>query len=94
MNDIYEWRRFEIGERVRVRVTSECARPNHPDSWANDLGVTKGHLPTCHGMTGVIHHIDQRTDHHPYVVTFDPPYPWAEPFSADRFAAIELEPVS
>ncbi len=83
----------KVGDRVRVRISGECNRPNHWDSWANDLGVKTGHLPICHGMTGIVFRIDARDDQHSYAVEFFDPLPWTEPFAADRFAAIELEPI-
>lgn len=48
MSDVYEWRTFEVGERVRVRLSPECNA-----SW-EPVTAFRGHPVELDGQSGVI----------------------------------------
>ena len=60
MSDVYEWRRFEIGERVRVRASAECP-------------IRRQDADEIDGATGVVAFIVRPplVPGHPYAVDLD-----------------------
>lgn len=106
MSDVYEWRTFEVGERVRVRVSAECRYcldPQYEQDYARALSED--------GRVGTIVSVG----HNGCCFSWDDPDPvheahriwvkWAERRDGDdpeldgvgfdaHFAASELEPIS
>jgi hypothetical protein len=92
---LVEWRRFDVGERVRVRLSRECP-------WFSDQAFTD-HTEAVDGAVGSICLVaDAATfaDGHRFFVNFEQPWPamvfYGErrPGASGSYAAAELEPVA
>lgn len=96
---------FQVGDRVRVRLSGECLATAHPRSEAALRGVTDIHFANENGRIGTItdppthRRIDPVMEHyvsqgHRYLVTYDVEFRHPAMWGArpdGMFAAAELE---
>jgi hypothetical protein len=92
--------RFQVGDRVRVRLSAECRQ-----NWPTDNGHGDGHQGEEDGRPGVIDRLWPVTDHpdwgcqsHPYSVRYDQSFPsglrQSHYWSGGWYAITELEPLT
>lgn len=93
MSDYWAPRRFEVGEKVRIRLSLECPTSVPPLRDGTPNPIVVGHDPKSDGVVGEVVAYQENWEPHPYWVAYPSPRRMGERSLVRHFAAIELVPV-